>query len=182
VGFARAPWSWNGGSAADDEPFSGAGVADRENCALELVNLWATKDSRPRGVHRHHNNRGGGATADRVWCSARIAGHIIAEVSVDQPRPRQSPRPRFTALVDQIYGLITGRETEIVPVTPDSGTRSPPAPGCLGRGIAGLLELIYAKDGRADLPVIADELNFELDDLLPLSMPPRCWGFLLSTP
>lgn len=35
-------------------------------------------------------------------------------------------------------------------------------------GLAGLVELVYATNGRADLPVIADELNFEIDDLLPL--------------
>jgi NitT/TauT family transport system ATP-binding protein len=35
-------------------------------------------------------------------------------------------------------------------------------------GLAGLVEIVYARGGRVDLPDIAAELNFEIDDLLPL--------------
>jgi NitT/TauT family transport system ATP-binding protein len=34
--------------------------------------------------------------------------------------------------------------------------------------MAGLLEILAAVGGREDLPELADELNFEVDDLLPL--------------
>ncbi|WP_329603879.1 AAA-associated domain-containing protein [Nocardia seriolae] len=38
---------------------------------------------------------------------------------------------------------------------------------------------MYGNSGRADLPVVADELNFELDDLMPLVDAAALLGFLL---
>ena len=35
-------------------------------------------------------------------------------------------------------------------------------------GLAGLVEIVYAHNGQTDLPDLADELSFEVDDLLPL--------------
>jgi hypothetical protein len=35
-------------------------------------------------------------------------------------------------------------------------------------GLAGLVEIVYAHNGQTDLPDLADELSFELDDLLPI--------------
>ena len=35
-------------------------------------------------------------------------------------------------------------------------------------GIAGLVEIVYAQGGHAGMPDIANELNFAIDDLLPL--------------
>jgi NitT/TauT family transport system ATP-binding protein len=35
-------------------------------------------------------------------------------------------------------------------------------------GLAGLVEIVYAHNGQTDLPDLADELSFDVDDLLPL--------------
>lgn len=35
-------------------------------------------------------------------------------------------------------------------------------------GLAGLIEIVYSHGGQADLPDLADELSFHVDDLLPL--------------
>lgn len=35
-------------------------------------------------------------------------------------------------------------------------------------GLAGLVQILYAHNGRTDLPDLAGELSFEVDDLLPL--------------
>jgi NitT/TauT family transport system ATP-binding protein len=43
-----------------------------------------------------------------------------------------------------------------------------PLPDASVGGLAGLVEIVHANDGRIGLAGLADELNFEIDDLLPL--------------
>jgi NitT/TauT family transport system ATP-binding protein len=45
-------------------------------------------------------------------------------------------------------------------------------------GIAGLLELLIDKGGRDDIYRLADELSFEIDDLLPIVDAAQLLGFL----
>ena len=47
--------------------------------------------------------------ADRVLVLGANPGRIHAEVTVDLPRPRDRRSPGFEALVDQLYGILTGR-------------------------------------------------------------------------
>src|SRR5882724_3241342 len=59
----------------------------------------------------------------RAEPSGANPGRILTEVRVDLERPRDRRAPAFEALVDQLYGLLTGRETveavaEHVAVTP----------------------------------------------------------------
>ena len=51
--------------------------------------------------------------------------------------------------------------------------RRPPRPNCRcpevsGPGLSGLLEILAARGGRDGLAELADELSFEIDDLLPM--------------
>ncbi|GAB0105796.1 nitrate/sulfonate/bicarbonate ABC transporter ATP-binding protein [Nocardia sp. JMUB6875] len=180
VGFARA-LVLEPDLLLMDEPFSALDVLTAENLRTELVNLWSTKDFPTKCVCIvTHNIEEAVQLADRVLVLSSNPGRIIAEVTVDQPRPRNRRAPGFAALVDQIYGLLTGRDTETAAAPADTSTPfAVPLPDASVGGIAGLLELVYGNSGRADLPVVADELNFELDDLMPLVDAAALLGFLL---
>ncbi|MDT5162632.1 MAG: NitT/TauT family transport system ATP-binding protein, partial [Mycobacterium sp.] len=107
--------------------------------------------------------------ADRVMVLGANPGHIRAEVPVELDRPRDRRSTSFSVLVDKLYELLTGAEpgvTEPEPTVATPTTR--PLPGATVGGMAGLVEIVYARGGHADMPDIANELNFEIDDLLPL--------------
>ncbi|MFE3953579.1 nitrate/sulfonate/bicarbonate ABC transporter ATP-binding protein [Nocardia sp. NPDC059091] len=180
VGFARA-LVLEPDLLLMDEPFSALDVLTAENLRTELVNLWSTEDFPTKCVCIvTHNIEEAVQLADRVVVLGSNPGRIIAEITVEQPRPRSRRTPGFETLVDQIYGLLTGRDTEVAAAPADTLTPfAVPLPDASVGGIAGLLELVYGNDGRADLPVVADELNFELDDLMPLVDAAALLGLLL---
>ncbi|MEV0248316.1 nitrate/sulfonate/bicarbonate ABC transporter ATP-binding protein [Nocardia sp. NPDC050712] len=169
VGFARA-LVLEPDLLLMDEPFSALDVLTAENLRTELVRLWAGDAFPSKAVCLvTHNIEEAVLLADRVLVLGANPGRIIAEIAIEQPRPRDKRAASFDALVDQIYGLLTGRDTEPVAPAPDTATPTArPLPDASPGGLAGLVELVYAAGRRADLPDIADELNFELDDLFPL--------------
>ncbi|MFI6169525.1 AAA-associated domain-containing protein [Nocardia sp. NPDC051052] len=179
VGFARA-LVLEPDLLLMDEPFSALDVLTAENLRTELVNLWATDGFPTKAICVvTHNIEEAVQLADRVLVLGSNPGRIIAEIQVPQPRPRDRRTPWFEATVDEIYGLLTGRDTEPVAPEPDKATpTAQPLPDASVGGLAGLVELVYANGGRADLPDIADELNFEIDDLLPLVDAAEMLGFI----
>jgi NitT/TauT family transport system ATP-binding protein len=90
------------------------------------------------------------------------------------PRPRNRRDAAFEEMVDQIYGIMTGRDegvsaTRLVEEAAAAGSPTElPLPAVSVGGLAGLLEILNAMGGNADLPELARELIFEVDDLLPL--------------
>ena len=66
---------------------------------------------------------------------------------------------------------MTGREADTTVAPAPSAEPSPidqPLPSATVGGMAGLLEILVARGGREDLPTLARDLMFEVDDLLPL--------------
>ena len=112
--------------------------------------------------------------ADRIFVLVANPGRIRTEIACGFPQPRDRHDESFQALVDQIYGLMTGRDTRPpahiwTEAAPGEGSPvdTPLPPASVG-GMAGLLEILVAHGGREDLPKLAHELTFEVDDLLPL--------------
>jgi NitT/TauT family transport system ATP-binding protein len=169
VGFARA-LVLEPDVLLMDEPFSALDVLTAENLRTELMTLWAGPNFPTKSICIvTHNIEEAVLLADRVIVLDRNPGHLLAEVPVRLARPRDRHSPAFAALVDQLYGLLTGREPD--PARPEPAVATPtarPLPAASVGGLAGLVEIVFARGGGVDLPEIAAELNFEIDDLLPL--------------
>lgn len=169
VGFARA-LVLQPDTLLMDEPFSALDVLTAENLRTELMALWAEPDFPTRCVCIvTHNIEEAVLLADRVLVMGSNPGHLIAEVHVGLSRPRDRRSAAFEVIVDRLYGTLTGRhDPKDTATRAASGPLTHPLPAASVGGLAGLIELVYSHDGVADLPELADELAFEVDDLLPL--------------
>ena len=176
VGFARA-LVVEPDALLMDEPFSALDVLTAENLRTELLRLWDGREFPTKAVLIvTHNIEEAILLADRVLVLAANPGRVRAELTVDLPRPRDRHSPAFEALVDEVYGILTGRAEEpaaAAAVASVAGERSPspteaPLPAASVGGMSGLLEILDAMGGREDLPEVASLLSFDVDDLLPI--------------
>ena len=175
VGFARA-LVVEPAALLMDEPFSALDVLTAENLRGELLELWEGQRFPTKAIVMvTHNIEEAVLLADRILVLGTNPGRIRADMRNPLARPRRRRTPDYEALVDQIYRMMTQR---------DSGPAAPAArpaaagPGTLGDsplpqatvdGLSGLAEILLGRhDGEADLPDLADNLGLEVDDLLPL--------------
>lgn len=169
VGFARA-FVLRPDVLLMDEPFSALDVLTSENLRGELMTLWAQPDFPTKCICIvTHNIEEAVLLADRVLVLGSNPGHIKAEVPILLPRPRDRRSPTFESTVDRLYAILTGRdEKSAAERAAAPGPLTHPLPDATVGGLAGLVEIVYAHDGQTDLPDLADELSFQVDDLLPL--------------
>ena len=169
VGFARA-LVLEPDLLLMDEPFSALDVLTAENLRTELMALWAGESFPTKAICLvTHNIEEAVLLADRVIVLGANPGNISAELPIELQRPRDRRSGAFESLVDKLYELLTGVEPGVtIPEPAEATPITRPLPNASVGGLAGLVEIVYARGGRADLPDIATELNFEIDDLLPL--------------
>jgi NitT/TauT family transport system ATP-binding protein len=177
-----------------DEPFSALDVLTAENLRSELLELWQKKTIPTQAIFLvTHNIEEAVLLADRIIVLGRNPGHVRTDFKVKAlPHPRDRKSQPFTQLVDYIYKVLTRPDVApaAVPML-DTGRRIRDQrlmryemlPHARPGGIAGLLELVIDltdKDtsGRADIYRLADELAFEIDDLLPIVDAAALLGFL----
>ncbi len=163
-----------------DEPFSALDVLTAENLRSELLELWHKKTIPTKSIFLvTHNIEEAVLLADRIIVLGRNPGHIRTDFKVTLPHPRVRKAAAFTSLVDYIYKVLTRPD---VALAADSQHQHPSGrevrdqrqmhyetlPHARPGGIAGLLELLIDHQGRDDIYRLADDLAFEIDDLLPI--------------
>jgi len=159
-----------------DEPFSALDVLTAETMRTDIIDLWIEGRLPIRSVLMvTHNIEEAVLMSDRILILSSNPGRIIAEIKITLPHPRNRDDPRFRQQVDDIYGRMTARiggdkaDQRTGQGFPGIGVGMALPPVSTNE-LAGLMETLSASpDGRADLPALAEELNFEIDDLFPIA-------------
>ncbi len=90
-----------------DEPFSSLDALTAQNLRDEILQLWSNPDMPPKAVLMvTHSIEEAVYLADRVIVLSSRPGHMVAELNIDLPRPRNRKEPEFYGWVDEIYSLI----------------------------------------------------------------------------
>jgi NitT/TauT family transport system ATP-binding protein len=157
-----------------DEPFSALDVLTAETLRTDLLDLWSEGRMPISSILMvTHNIEEAVLMSDRILVFSSNPGHIVAELPVELPRPRNRTAPEFRELVDDIYARMTertagrpGREG----LFPGTGTAIV-LPRLSPNLLSGLMEAVAAVpyNGHADLPALAASLQMEIDDLFPVA-------------
>ncbi len=173
VGFARA-LAVEPELLCMDEPFSALDVLTAENLRFELLDLWLEHRIPTRAILIvTHGIEEAVILADRIIVLGRNPGRIRADLPVTLPHYRDRKSPRFQALVDQVYKILTNPNLEAgepsapvsEPETTEKAKYQSLPPVRIG-SVAGLLEIV--EDRQRDLYRLAQELQLEVDDILPI--------------
>ena len=110
-----------------DEPFSALDPLTAESLREEILQLWRDPELPPDAVLLvSHNIEEAIQLSDRIIVLSRRPSHVLADVRVELPRPRDRKSAAFYELTDRVYSLIT-EGGGAAPV-------SPTANGASGRG------------------------------------------------
>ncbi len=99
-----------------DEPFSALDALTAEGLREEVLQLWRDPGLPPEAVILvTHNIEEAIQLGDRVVVLSRRPGHVLADVAVDLPRPRDRKSTAFYELTDRVYSLITAGGATVGP-------------------------------------------------------------------
>lgn len=166
-----------------DEPFSALDVLTADNLRTDLLEAWAGKDFPTKALLIvTHNIEEAVQMADRIILLASGPGKPHVELDNPLPRPRDRRSPDFEAAVDYLYAIMTGHtEAEAESgAASDREAASPselPLPHASVEGLGGLVTVLGALGGHAELPRLAVRLALQVDDLLPLTDAAEMLGF-----
>jgi NitT/TauT family transport system ATP-binding protein len=158
-----------------------------ENLRSELLELWQKKTIPTQAIFIvTHNIEEAVLLADRIIVLGRNPGHIRTDFKVSIAHPRDRKATAFTQLVDYIYKVLTQPDakppalpqTDGKPVRDQRQMHYQMLPHARPGGIAGLLEILLDHQGKDDIYKLADDLAFEIDDLLPIVDAAQLLGFL----
>ena len=160
-----------------DEAFSALDVLTAENLRGELLDLWQTKKIPTRAIFIvTHNIHEAVMLADRIIVLGKNPGKVRTDFKVTLSHPRDETEGEFSKVVDYIYKVLT--RPEVAPALAPAaaiglaqngvGAAYQMIPHARPGGITGLLEILAEQDGGCEIHQLAEDLSFELDDLLPI--------------
>ena len=165
-----------------DEAFSALDVLTGERLRDDILQLWDGGAMPTKAMLVvSHNIEEAVLMADRVLIFSSNPGRVRAELPITLQRPRDGDSLAVRALIDEVYALMTagapatGR-TRGEPVHMHLGDRLPDAD--VDR-MEALLEMLVedGRNGRADLPQLAEEAELADHALLPLAQALAMLGF-----
>ena len=173
VGFARA-LVVHPNILLMDEPFSALDVLTAETLRTDFLELWGEGKLPIKGVILvTHNIEEAVLMCDRILLFSSNPGRIVSDIPVDLKQPRNRLDPQFHDMVEKIYVAMTARKASPTQIgtAPAATTMNTVLPRVSANLMAGLVETLAAApfNGKADLPVLADELAMESDELLPVA-------------
>ncbi len=154
-----------------DEPFSGLDVLTAETLRTDMIDLWAEGRLPAKSVLIvTHNIEEAVLMCDRILVFSSNPGRVATEVPVGFAHPRNRHDPAFRKMVDDIYTLMTRRAVPSRAPAASVSALSIKLHPVSTNLMAGLMEIIAAPpyDGRADLPPLANALQLEIDEILPM--------------
>jgi NitT/TauT family transport system ATP-binding protein len=186
VGFARA-LAVEPELLCMDEPFSALDVLTAENLRFELLDLWLERRIPTKAILIvTHGIEEAVILADRIIVLGRNPGRIRADLPVTLNHYRDRKSSEFQALVDQVYKILTHPELEPIKEPPVQISQPPqpikyqPIPQVRIGSIAGLLELLEDRQEK-DLYRLGQDLQLEVDDILPIVEGAKLMGFVTVT-
>lgn len=173
VGFARA-LVVNPDVLLMDEPFSALDVLTAENLRGDLLDLWQSKKTNIKNILIvTHNIEEAVLLADRIVVFGGNSGGIRAELSVDLVHPRTDQDPKFRPLIDNVYTFMTTSSADTGAAYKykaiNLGYRLPDVQISEITGLVDTLNETEYCGKKVDLPVLADELHLDIDDLFPIT-------------
>lgn len=151
-----------------DEPFSALDILTAENLRSEIIDLWLKRRMPTKSIILvTHNIEEAIELSDRIIVMSHNPGRIKADLAITLPQPRDKNSKEFKYLLDELYTILT-RPPEEVPFLVRK-ERYQFLPHAKIGAISGLVELVYDKGGRADIPQLASDLSMEVDDIFPLT-------------
>ena len=161
-----------------DEPFSALDVLSAEALRGELMELWLNKAIPTQAVLMvTHNIEEAVFMADRIIVMEKDPGRVLTELTVTLRHPRHRKDTAFQALVDKVYAAVAGKTEEMAAVTPARPGQMVKLPVARINGMAGLMEKVNEESGRTDLYRLTENLQLELDDVLPVVEAAELLGF-----
>lgn len=167
-----------------DEPFSALDILTSENLRNDLLELWNSKRTNIKGIlFVTHDIEEAVLIANRIIVFASDPGQIQEILEVPLAFPRDPESLPFKSLLDKIYTLMTVKEREKLVKAQLEGkikaktfAKKHPEyayrlPNVSVSELTGLLEAMksHEENGKVDLPVLAEELHLDVDNLFPLT-------------
>ena len=161
-----------------DEPFSALDVLTGENLKKELLSLWRSRKLPTRAILMVTHNIDEAVTmGDRIVVMGANPGSVRLDMTGLPVEQRGKNDPDHVRLVDYLYGVMTNPGDDIAPFSaeptaPTAARVKPRAYQVLPHvpvgQVTGLVERLHADGDREDVYVLGQELQMEVDDLLPL--------------